>query len=350
MVKFEWKAIFLGQFISMLIAGTGIFAALLSGTTPTSNFPALMSLFNYIFLSSYLFRKWCFNKSSSIKKIGKEERSLIKHSNLLYWYICAAVIDVEANFLVLMSFNYTNITSVMLLDCFAIPCAMLLSYIFLGCRYTQKHYFGTVLCLTGLLCIILNDSINGGSSDARSPVLGDILCLCGSALFACSNVLQESIVKFHNREEFLGHLGGFATFIALVQCMIIELPAIKRADFSFKMIFYIIGYVICLFLMYINTSSLLQISDSILFNLSLLTSDVYAVLFTYFYYNYVVNWLYFLSFGLVIVGLVIYHSEKKPIEVRNDASVSLLSRCEATSDFEIFPMNDSVNENDYDNT
>jgi hypothetical protein len=60
-----------------------------------------------------------------------------------------------------------------------------------------------------------------------------------------------------------------------------------------------------------------------------------------------VNWLYFLSFGLVIVGLVIYHSEKKPIEVGNDVSVSLLSR---TSDFEIFPMNDSVNENDYDNT
>ena len=51
-----------------------------------------------------------------------------------YMYLLAAVLDCEANFLVLEAYNYTSITSVMLLDCFTIPCAMVLSAIFLKCR------------------------------------------------------------------------------------------------------------------------------------------------------------------------------------------------------------------------
>ena len=49
-------------------------------------------------------------------------------------YVLAAVLDCEANFLVLEAYNYTSITSVMLLDCFTIPCAMVLSAIFLNYR------------------------------------------------------------------------------------------------------------------------------------------------------------------------------------------------------------------------
>jgi hypothetical protein len=67
--------------------------------------------------------------------------------------------------------------------------------------------------------------------------------------------------------------------------------------------------------MYTNTTSFLQKGDAILFNLGLLTSDVYAVIFTYFFKGYLVSWLYFLAFALVIVGLVIYHSEEAPIIV-----------------------------------
>ena len=39
--------------------------------------------------------------------------------------------------------------------------------------------------------------------------------------------------------------------------------------------------------------------DSILFNLSLLTSDIYAVIFTYFNSGKLVHWLYFVAFSAV---------------------------------------------------
>ena len=64
-------------------------------------------------------------------------------SKLLFGrYVFAAVIDVYGNFLIIMAYNYTTITSIMLLDCFTIPVAMVLSYTFLGCQYNAYHMLG----------------------------------------------------------------------------------------------------------------------------------------------------------------------------------------------------------------
>eukprot|EP01035_Chromulina_nebulosa_P028956 gene28956-38305_t len=229
-------------------------------------------------------------------------------------YLLAAVLDCEANFLVLEAYNYTSITSVMLLDCFTIPCAMVLSAIFLKCRYTWKHLAGVLICLSGLVCIVLNDYLNFNGDDSASsgsnPLIGDILCLMGAVLYASSNVLQEKLVKFSDRNEFLGYLGLFGTIIGTIQFCFVDLSAMRRARYDWKVISSMFGFVGCLFLMYTNTSAFLQQSDAIVFNLSLLTSDVYAVLFTYFFEGYLVSWLYFLSFLLVMTGLTVYHYEK----------------------------------------
>jgi drug/metabolite transporter (DMT)-like permease len=241
--------------------------------------------------------------------------------SMIYWYIFAAVLDVEANYLVILAYNYTTITSVMLLDCFTIPCAMVLSYLFLGCRYNYIHILGTAICLLGLACIVINDSAMVGDDDAAAgsnPVLGDVLCLCGAVLYASSNVLQEHLVKFHDREQFLGHLGCFGFAIAAVQCAIVDLPRMRRAHFTGKVVGATSGFVVCLFLMYTNTTAFLQHGDAVLFNLSLLTSDVYAVVFSYFFSGYFVGWLYFVAFALVIVGLLLYHSQPRPLHIGRD--------------------------------
>jgi len=321
-----------------------MFATILSDTNPTTNFPLLMNSFNYILLSTYLVRKHILpgriaptssstqqaetvtaetvdGSSSDTPDDISEADSATKKRNIMWWYVFAAILDVEANFLVLLAYNYTTITSVMLLDCFTIPVAMLLSYLFLGCRYNYMHILGTTICLLGLTCIVINDSVGATNDDAPSgsnPVLGDILCLCGAVLYASSNVLQEHLVKFHDREEFLGYLGCFGFCIAVIQCLGMELNAMKKAHYSPKVIGAMSGFVICLFLMYTNTTSFLQHGDAVLFNLSLLTSDVYAVIFTYFFDGYLVSWLYFVAFALVIIGLIIYHSQQAPIHIGRD--------------------------------
>lgn len=76
-----------------------------------------------------------------------------------WFYLLLAAADVEANYLVVKAYKYTTITSVMLLDCFSIPCVMVLSFLFLKTRFRLVHYLGVVLCLAGLGTLIATDAM-----------------------------------------------------------------------------------------------------------------------------------------------------------------------------------------------
>lgn len=136
-----------------------------------------------------------------------------------------AAVDVEANFFVVLAFRYTSITSIMLLDCFSVPCAMLLSHLFLGSRYRPLHLAGVALCIAGLCLTVLSDRIvptKGGTHDQDwdtypHAILGDVFCLIGAALYAASNVMQEALVKAHDRAEFLGMLGAYGAALSFMQ-------------------------------------------------------------------------------------------------------------------------------------
>ena len=68
------------------------------------------------------------------------------------------------------AYQYTNIarynlrklfhlimSSVMLLDCFTIPCVMILSRLILKTKYHLKQFLGVALCVIGLVILILSD-------------------------------------------------------------------------------------------------------------------------------------------------------------------------------------------------
>ena len=357
-----FRALLQGQLISLLIAGTGVFASILSDAK--ANFPMLLSFLNYLLLSMFIWRKRIIRKvcghtdgnmiinkneigieNGNQSEIGtpeifteeKEEDSTNAENvrqnvlqnvpmncapqisrKLLFCYFGAALVDVEANFLIIQAYNYTSITSIMLLDCFTIPCVMSLSYFLLGCRYNYHHLLGVLLCILGLICIVISDLISEQEQYGSNPFFGDVLCLFGSALYAVSNVSQEYLVKYHDRDEYLGFVGVCGAFISSIQLLSLNCYQLKRTKFTSKIILSITGFVSCLFFMYINTSAFLQQGDSTLFNLSLLTSDVYAVIFSYFFYGVLVHWLYFLAFLLVASGLLIYHSAKAPLQSNID--------------------------------
>jgi solute carrier family 35 protein F1/2 len=75
------------------------------------------------------------------------------------------------------------------------------------------------------------------------------------------------------------------------------------------------GFVGCLFFMYTNTSLFLENSDAVVFNLSLLTSDIYAVAFSYMRTGTLAPWTYWMSFFLVCTGLTVYY-RTPPVERR----------------------------------
>ncbi|KAF6266814.1 hypothetical protein COO60DRAFT_1697270, partial [Scenedesmus sp. NREL 46B-D3] len=72
-------------------------------------------------------------------------------------FAALALIDVEANVLVVKAYQYTSLTSVTLLDCFTIPSVMLLSWLVLHSRYRPGHFLGAALCVCGLAVLVLGD-------------------------------------------------------------------------------------------------------------------------------------------------------------------------------------------------
>src|SRR5690606_11424420 len=121
--------------------------------------------------------------------------------NIAWWkYLLLAIADVEANFTVVKAYQYTTITSILLLGCFTTPCSMLLSWIFLKRGYKLTHYLGVVFCLLGVGVLVLGDVLNHSkqfTSNGQSYdyLIGDALACLSSICYSISNVGMEFAIK-----------------------------------------------------------------------------------------------------------------------------------------------------------
>lgn len=74
---------------------------------------------------------------------------------------------------------------------------MVLSYFFLGARYTRLHLVGVAISVAGLILLVYTDLSKAegeGQEESGLPagnrMLGDSLTLVAATLYAISNVLQ----------------------------------------------------------------------------------------------------------------------------------------------------------------
>lgn len=116
-----------------------------------------------------------------------------------YWYIIFALFDVEANFLAVKAYQYTSITSVLLLlNSCTIPIVMLLSFILLRRRYHLLHYLGVLCCLCGIGVLVVDDLQD---LVEHTRWFGDLLCLLSALCYSVSNVGQEWCLKRKQRKH-----------------------------------------------------------------------------------------------------------------------------------------------------
>jgi solute carrier family 35, member F1/2 len=55
------------------------------------------------------------------------------------------------------SYQYTSLTSVMLLDCWSIPCVIVLTWVFLKTKYGLRKFLGVGVCVAGLILVVFSD-------------------------------------------------------------------------------------------------------------------------------------------------------------------------------------------------
>ncbi|KAL2503006.1 Eukaryotic protein of unknown function [Forsythia ovata] len=289
--------LFLGQVVSFNIAIMSFTASLIA--TQGVDAPLTLSFFSYLALALVY---------GSVM-LYRRQKLLVPW----YWYVLLGFVDVHGNYLVNKAYEFSSITSVTILDCWTIAWVILLTWIFLGTKYSGWQFFGAAICLAGLGLVLLSDAWDGSEGGSK-PLLGDILVITGTIFFALSNVGEEFCVKKKDRVEVVTMIGLFGMVVSAFEIAILERKILLSVTWSAEIMAAFAGYAASSFMFYTLVPFVLKMSGSTLFNLSLLTSDMWAVVIRIFFYKQKVDWLYFLAFALVVVGIFVYSKTKKDPE------------------------------------
>lgn len=243
------------------------------------------------------------------------------------WFFLLALFDVAGNYFVVLAYQFTTIASATALDCFTIPCVAILSYFILGTRYNLFHISSVVVSLLGIGLIISSDILSknspGFNQAAVNAPLGDAFILMGAFCYALTNVFEEKIVKRATISGYLLRLATIAFFYSVVLSVIFERPRIQAINWTGRTIAFLCGYVASGLVFYTGVGLFIRTFDALLFNMSLLTSDVYAIIVSYVVLKQgSIYWLYFLGFFFVSVGVITYSL--------SDEAPRLCKRCNAT--------------------
>jgi solute carrier family 35, member F1/2 len=138
-------------------------------------------------------------------------------------YFFLAFCDVEGNFVVVMAFQYTDLLSAMLLDAWAIPVCLFLSWVYMRTKYHWTQLLGIGVCIVGLGLLVASDKFSGTKNwTAVNRAKGDGLMIAGATLYGITNASEEFLVRKRPLYEVVGQLGMWGFIINGVQATLLE--------------------------------------------------------------------------------------------------------------------------------
>jgi len=275
-----------------------------------------------------------------------------------YLYFFISCLDVGAGIIMLLSLQYTSLTSVTLLSSLTIPSTMLFCKILLNKSFYAHHFVGVCLCVAGGCLTIWADleekkNAPGGSTavdDEHNRFLslndfqfniGDFMAILAALLYGLGDATSEYAIKHIDRNEFLGMLGLFGMMLTVLQFPFQEMDTLSQlfGDPGAHVNAFLLmgGYVTLLLLYYVTEASFLVSSDATLLNLSLQAQNLWAILFSVLAYQTAPPALFYLAVLLVGVGVFTYElSGPSSVRVAQVASDSLNSN-------DVLALQDDVN-------
>lgn len=229
-------------------------------------------------------------------------------------YFILAACDVEGNFTVVKAYQYTDLLSCMLLDAWAIPVCLFFCWVYMRTKYHWTQILGVLVCVGGLGMLVGSDVLTGKNGGASSKGKGDAFMILGATLYGFTNATEEFFVRRSPLYEVVGQLGMWGTVISGIQSASLEHVAMHTAHWNGATVGLLIAYTSAMFILYTVAPLLYRLASSAYYNISLLTSDFYGLLFGLFLFHFSPYWLYFPAFVVVISGLVIYFWHATPEE------------------------------------
>jgi solute carrier family 35 protein F1/2 len=252
-------------------------------------------------------------------------------------YFVMALLDVYANYFIVLALSYTTITSVTLLDALAIPASMILSRCFLKRGYTYVHLAGVILCLTGVVVNVMEDytQVKMNTAVKSTMVKGDALAIVGGIMFGVNKVMGEiSVRHFGGPYEYLGCIGMFGAIIACIHSIIFERQAISQTFFyqgglcsQGEVWGLTVGFFFSGVFTYVGGAQFLLVSEATFYNLSLLTADAWSLGFSILAERITPAPLFYLALVFTLCGVVVYEIAPTPIMEDREAEEAAIEAC-----------------------
>ncbi|KAH8832616.1 DUF914-domain-containing protein [Flagelloscypha sp. PMI_526] len=299
------KGIFTKRFIFALLAGQ-LVSICISGTSVATTelvkrnwaLPTTQTMFLY-------FSLFIIYTPYTIFKYGlKGWAKMIWHDG--WKYIVLSACDVEGNFLVVKAYQYTNLLNCMLLNVWATPVCMLFAWIYMRVRYQKTQFLGVAISICGLGLLVASDQITYKDYDPLNRAIGSGYMIAGATLYGFTNATEEFLVRSRPFYEVVGQLGMWGFIINSIQAAGLEHKDMHTVSWNGTTIGIIVAYTAAMFILYTFAPLIMRTSSSVYYNMSLLSSEFYGLIFGLGLYHYRPYWLYFIAFATVITGLIIY--------------------------------------------
>lgn len=309
----RWKSIWTRRFILSLLAGQVVSLCItVTNVTTTElvsrnwSLPTTQTWFLY-------FSLFIIYTPYTMYKYGLKGWGQMVYRDGWKYFILAAC-DVEGNFLVVKAYNYTDLLSCMLLDAWAIPVCLFFCWVYMRTKYHWTQVLGVLVCVGGLGMLVASDMLTDKNYPALSRGKGDAFMIVGATLYGFTNATEEFFVRRSPLYEVVGQLGMWGTLINGIQAASLEHMGMTTASWNGATIGFLIAYTAAMFILYTVAPLLYRMASSAFYNISLLTSDFYGLIFGLFLFHFSPYWLYFPAFCVVVTGLIIYFWHATPEE------------------------------------
>ena len=293
----------LGQLLSLLQSGSSVFSKIIQSSPPGPFHAPNSQYFLVSFTIALIF-------TTNLARQPKRFAKALFYRGILY--LPVAVLDAEAAFLLLLSFQYTSLTSVTFMLSFVMVSTALLSTIFLSISYTVQHVMGIALAMTGIVALLLVD-VNGGNpygvlvGSSEKRLIGDCFVLLASLFYGISNVSTQVLCRKYGVTEFLGMHQLFSVIIIGAQICILEREALLQVKWNFGLVAFLSAYIVTTILFVVLLISLIMFSGATAVNVSLITTNFYNLIFGTLIFNYRFSWMYLVGFSTLVSGLVLFY-------------------------------------------
>lgn len=307
----KWMTLLFGQLIALLATAQNA-ASFTLEYGMGKVFPFFLMLNAYLMMSVHL---WFLPSDLQNNASHRIPLTTIPLRAPWWYYVCISMLDVFPNYLTLLSLKNTSLTSSTLLGSLTVPSIMVSCHFLLGKNYRPAHYVGVALCLTAGVVTLWTDlavyiTRSLQSNSHPHSYYGDLLAVAAAILYGVGDAVGEFWCKHVDRKEYLGMLGAYGTLLCSMLVLMTEREALADLFEDKSSLYPALGtiaiYATILVSYYVSSSIFLVYSDATLLDLSMQSSNLWAICFSLFAFQEAPSPLFYFALALEVCGVFVY--------------------------------------------